>query len=178
MKASGVLRQYRIVGRHLPTAQIGNPPLFRMTIFAPDHIVAKSRFWYFLSKLKKIKKANGEIVEIKEIQESNAADRVKNYGVWLRYNSRTGSHNMYREYRDISTNNAVTSCYRDMGARHRARADSIQIIKVQEIEASKCRRPHVKQFHDSKIKFPLPVRVQRNFHKSRFTTRVPHARLL
>lgn len=173
-----------------------------MTIFAPDHIVAKSRFWYFLSKLKKIKKANGEIVEIKEIQESNAADRVKNYGVWLRYNSRTGSHNMYREYRDISTNNAVTSCCklelfstlfvfciliifyfcssldRDMGARHRARADSIQIIKVQEIEASKCRRPHVKQFHDSKIKFPLPVRVQRNFHKSRFTTRVPHARLL
>ena len=65
-----------------------------------------------------------------------------------------------------------------MGARHRARADSIQIIRVEEVEASKCRRPHIKQFHDSKIKFPLPVRVQRNFHKSRFTTRVPSARLL
>ena len=81
-----------------------------MTIFAPDAIIAKSRFWYFLARLKKIKKANGEIVEIKEIQESNAAKRVKNYGVWLRYNSRTGSHNMYREYRDISTNNAITAC--------------------------------------------------------------------
>lgn len=81
-----------------------------MTIFAPDSVIAKSRFWYFLARLKKIKKANGEIVEIKEIQESNAAKSVKNYGIWLRYNSRTGSHNMYREYRDIATNNAVTSC--------------------------------------------------------------------
>lgn len=65
-----------------------------------------------------------------------------------------------------------------MGARHRARADSIQIIRVEEIESSKCRRPHIKQFHDSKIKFPLPVRTQKNFHANRFTTRVPRARLL
>ncbi|KAI7684847.1 60S ribosomal protein L18a [Sarcoptes scabiei] len=177
MKASG-LRQYRIIGRHVANEKNPNPSLYRMTIFAPDHVVAKSRFWYFLARLKKIKKANGEIVEIKEIQESNAAKRVKNYGIWLRYNSRTGSHNMYREYRDISTNNAVTSCYRDMGARHRARADSIQIISVQEVESKNCRRPHTKQFHDSKIKFPLPTRITRNFHKSRFTTRVPRARLL
>lgn len=35
---------------------------------------------------------------------------------------------------------------RDMGARHRARAHSIQIIRVEEIPASKCRRPHIKQF--------------------------------
>lgn len=38
---------------------------------------------------------------------------------------------------------------RDMGARHRARAHSIQIMKVEEIAASKCRRPAVKQFHVS-----------------------------
>lgn len=36
-----------------------------------------------------------------------------------------------------------------MGARHRARAHSIQIMKVEEIAASKCRRPAVKQFHVS-----------------------------
>lgn len=65
-----------------------------------------------------------------------------------------------------------------MGARHRARADSIQIIRVEAIEASKCRRPHVKQFHQSKIKFPLPQRFGRNFHSPRFTTRRPKARLL
>jgi hypothetical protein len=36
-----------------------------------------------------------------------------------------------------------------MGARHRARAHSIQIMKVEEIAAGKCRRPAVKQFHVS-----------------------------
>lgn len=35
---------------------------------------------------------------------------------------------MYREYRDLSVSGAVTQCYRDMGARHRARAHSIQVI--------------------------------------------------
>lgn len=38
---------------------------------------------------------------------------------------------------------------RDMGARHRARAHSIQIMKVQIIPANKCRRPAIKQFHVS-----------------------------
>lgn len=36
-----------------------------------------------------------------------------------------------------------------MGARHRARAHSIQIMKVQVIAANKCRRPAIKQFHVS-----------------------------
>ena len=36
---------------------------------------------------------------------------------------------------------------RDMGARHRARASAIQIIKVEVVPANKCRRPNVKQFH-------------------------------
>lgn len=61
-----------------------------MTIFAPDHVIAKSRFWYFLKKLKKVKKANGEVVHVKEVQEKDPARRVKNYGIWLRYQSRTG----------------------------------------------------------------------------------------
>lgn len=32
-----------------------------MRIFAPNPVSAKSRFWYFLKKLKKVKKAVGEI---------------------------------------------------------------------------------------------------------------------
>ena len=52
---------------------------------------------------------------------------VKNIGIWLRYDSRSGTHNMYREYRDLTVSGAVTQCYRDMGARHRARAHSIQV---------------------------------------------------
>lgn len=33
-----------------------------MRIFAPNHVVAKSRFWYFVSQLRKMKKASGETV--------------------------------------------------------------------------------------------------------------------
>ena len=66
---------------------------------------------------------------------------------------------MYREYRDLTVSGAITQCYRDMGARHRARAHAIQIIRVETVEAGKTRRPLVKQMHDSKIKFPLPCRL-------------------
>ena len=32
---------------------------------------------------------------------------MKNYGIWVRYMSRTGFHNMYKEYRDTTLNGAV-----------------------------------------------------------------------
>jgi ribosomal protein L20A (L18A) len=37
---------------------------------------------------------------------------VQNFGIWLRYDSRSGTHNMYREYRDVTVNGAITQCYR------------------------------------------------------------------
>ena len=36
-------------------------------------------------------------------------------------------------YRDLTVSGAITQCYRDMGARHRARAHSIQIIRSEDI---------------------------------------------
>merc|ERR1712053_34044 len=114
-----------------------------------------------LSKLRKVKKANGEIVSVERKFEKKPMS-IKNFGIWLRYDSRSGTHNMYREYRDMNVCDAVTQCYRDMGARHRARAHSIQILRVEKVDASKTRRPLVKQMHDSKIKFPLPSRVQKS----------------
>jgi large subunit ribosomal protein L18Ae len=38
-----------------------------MIIFAPNTTVAKSRYWYFLRGLKKVKKATGEIVSVKQV---------------------------------------------------------------------------------------------------------------
>lgn len=172
------LRQYKVVGRKLPSEKDPNPPLYRMTVFAPDHVVAKSRFWYFLRQLRKMKKATGEIVEIREVRDKKRLNRVKNYGIWLRYNSRTGTHNMYREYRDMSVSEAVTQCYRDMGARHRARADSLQIIRIEEIAASKTRRPHMKQFHDYGLKFPHPIKYVPDHKAPRFTSKRPVAKIL
>uniref|UniRef100_A0A2K6QKI1 60S ribosomal protein L18a n=1 Tax=Rhinopithecus roxellana TaxID=61622 RepID=A0A2K6QKI1_RHIRO len=160
------MKTHKVVGRCLPTPKCHTPPLYRMRIFAPNPVVAKSRFWYFVSQLKKMK-SSGETVYCGQVFEKSPL-RVKNFGIWLLCDSRSG------EYRKLTTAGAVAQCYRDAGARHRTRARSIQIMKVGEIVASKCRRPAVKQFHDSKIKFPLPRRVLRRQHKPRFTTKRPN----
>ncbi|KAL1460874.1 hypothetical protein WDU94_012813 [Cyamophila willieti] len=172
MKAKGMLKEYEVIGRKLPTDKERITPLYKMRIFAPDDIVAKSRFWYFLRQLKKFKKSTGEIVQLKLVSEKSPT-KIKNFGIWLRYDSRSGTHNMYREYRDLSVSGAVTQCYRDMGARHRARAHSIQIIKLEVVKASACRRPLVKQFHDSRIRFPLPKRIQHVNRMNMFSSRRP-----
>ncbi|CAH3195446.1 unnamed protein product, partial [Porites evermanni] len=167
------LKEFEIIGRALPTEKNSSPPLYKMRIFAPDEVIGKSKYWYFVSKLKKIKKSTGEIVSCRRIYEKKPL-QIKNFGVWLRYDSRSGTHNMYREYRDLTVASAVTSCYRDMAARHRARGSSIQIMKVDVIPANKCRRPHVKQLHNSKIKFPLPHRVIKSHFKSKFVAKRPN----
>lgn len=59
-----------MIGRHLPTEAQPTPTLYRMTIFAPNVSVAKSRYWYFLRGLKKVKKATGEIVSVKEVRQT------------------------------------------------------------------------------------------------------------
>jgi len=53
-----------------------------MRIFAPNPIVAKSRFWYFLGKLRKIKKANGEIISLNVVSfrsRHSGTTRTKTY---------------------------------------------------------------------------------------------------
>lgn len=53
--------------------------------------------------------------------------KVKNFGIWIRYDSRSGTHNMYKEYRELSRVAAVDALYQDMAARHRARFRSIHV---------------------------------------------------
>lgn len=60
-------QEYQVIGRHLPSEANPTPKIYRMRIFAPNDVVAKSRFWYFLGKLRKIKKANGEIISLNQV---------------------------------------------------------------------------------------------------------------
>lgn len=119
------------MGRHLPSEANPTPKLYRMRIFANNDVVAKSRFWYFLSMLRKVKKTNGEIVSLNVIHEKRP-QKVKNFGIWIRYDSRSGTHNMYKEYREMSRTAAVDSLYQDMAARHRARFRSVQVCQREE----------------------------------------------
>merc|ERR1712093_26144 len=91
----GRLAEYQVIGRKLPSDKDASPKLYRMRVFAPNEVVAKSRFWYYLRKLRKVKKAAGELVAVNLISEKKPL-KVKNFGIWLRYDSRSGTHNMYR----------------------------------------------------------------------------------
>ena len=162
-----VMRHYNVIGRKAPTDNEPNPQLYRMQIFAENEVTAKSRFWYFLHQYKKMKKTTGEILSVNEIVEKNARI-VKNYAVWLRYNSRSGTHNMCKEFRDTTLVGAVNQLYNEMAGRHRARRDSIQIIKHAIIGAKDCNRVSLKQYHNSKVKFPLVhrrPRVEKKYRK-------------
>ncbi|KAI3324824.1 ribosomal protein L18ae [Xylariaceae sp. AK1471] len=167
------LQEYQVIGRHLPTEANPTPKLYRMRIFAPNEVVAKSRFWYFLMKLKKVKKANGEIVTLNKIAEKNPL-RVKNFGIWIRYDSRSGTHNMYKEYRELSRTDAVEALYSDMAARHRARFRSIHILRVIEIEKTDdIKRPYIKQLLSKDLSFPLPHRIPRISNSKVFSATRP-----
>mmetsp|Transcript_7883 Transcript_7883/g.12737 ORF Transcript_7883/g.12737 Transcript_7883/m.12737 type:complete len:177 (+) Transcript_7883:148-678(+) len=148
------VKHFQVIGRKAPTDADPAPQLYRMQIFAPNKVTAKSRFWYFLHQYKKMKKTTGEILSVNEITEKNARI-VKNYAITLRYHSRTGTHNMCKEYRDTTLVGAVHQMYQEMAGLHRARKASIQIISTAIIPASECKRPSVLQFHDSKIRFPI-----------------------
>jgi len=152
-----------------------------MKLFADNDHAAKSRFWYFLHRFPgtKLKKTTGEILDVTEIFEKRTG-YVKNIAIWLRYNSRSGTHNMYKEYRATSVCDAVDAMYAEMAGRHRARNRSIQIIKYAVLPFSQkdetgarnvvLRRPHTIQMCDGNIKFPLAHRIQRPAVKSQKAT--------
>ena len=60
--------QYQVVGRHVPTDAHPEPEVFRMKLWALDDVKARSKFWYFMSRLKKVKKANGQIIACNEVR--------------------------------------------------------------------------------------------------------------
>ena len=66
-KAKGELREYTVIGRKLPTEKDPVTPIWKMQIFASNDVIAKSRFWYFVSMLRRVKKSSGEILSIKEV---------------------------------------------------------------------------------------------------------------
>lgn len=167
------LHQYHVVGRMIPgkggSEAEEETAVYRMRIFAPNEVVAKSRFWYFLRKLKRVKKANGEILAVNEIHE-RVISTVKIFGVWLRYKSRSDTVNMYKEYRDVRATGAIEQMYMEMSGRHRARWSSIHVLKIEEVAPEDARRPNTLQFMDDDLKFPLPHSRPRASEKSKRPT--------
>eukprot|EP00008_Paramoeba_atlantica_P001048 CAMPEP_0201503150 /NCGR_PEP_ID=MMETSP0151_2-20130828/84509_1 /ASSEMBLY_ACC=CAM_ASM_000257 /TAXON_ID=200890 /ORGANISM="Paramoeba atlantica, Strain 621/1 / CCAP 1560/9" /LENGTH=175 /DNA_ID=CAMNT_0047896787 /DNA_START=469 /DNA_END=996 /DNA_ORIENTATION=- len=170
------IQEFQVIGRAKPTEANPTPKIFRMRLFAPDDVRARSRFWYFLGRVERLKKTNGEVLACNQIFEKKP-EKVKNFVVWLTYQSRSGIHNCAKEYRDTTRCGAVDQMYMDFASRHRARFRTIHIRDVVEVAPSQCKRTAVTQFHDSKLKFPLPHRLQRapsRQRRSRFLASRPN----
>ena len=86
---------------------------------------------------------------------------MKNFGIWLRYNSRSGTHNMYKEYRDVTLLGAVKQCYQEMAGTHRARDRSIQIIKTAVVDDKHLKIHQNVMYTHKNLKFALPHRQYR-----------------
>ena len=173
-----VYHEYQVIGRKQPTEKEPQPKIYRMKIFAKNPILARSKFWHFLSYTKKVKRSNGEIISCNEIYERSPRV-IKNFGIFLRYDSHNLTHNIYKEYRDSSRNGAVTQLYSDMAGQYGSSANDIQIISLDTVASNKTRRPQTKQFINGKISFPLPHRIikkERKF-KSHFHGKRPQTHL-
>merc|ERR1712013_766074 len=144
------------------------PKIYRMRLFAKNTVLAKSRFWYFMKKINKAKKSGGELLAVNELFDRDPT-KVNNYGIWLRYESRTNTHNMYKEFRDVTINGAIGKLYCEMASRHRADPGTIQIINTAVLKASECRRDAVTEMHDSKLKFPIVRKIPKVAKRFRTT---------
>ena len=98
-----------------------------------------------MKRQNKVRKCQGEIVSVSEIFERNT-NSVKNYGIVLKYRTRTDIVNMYKEYRSNSLCGAVGQMYSEMAGRHSARGDSIHIIKTVVVPDNKVMRANTQQY--------------------------------
>merc|ERR1719487_1489566 len=147
------IRQYYIVGRRLPSDKTPEPTLYRLRIFAANEVLARSKFWYHMKRQHKVRRIQGEIVSTSEITEKKSTS-LKNFGIFLRYDTRTHTVNMYKEYRDVSLCGAVAQMYLEMSGRHSARSETIQIIRTSRLENKDLKRAANIQMADGNLKFP------------------------
>ncbi|KAJ9440381.1 60S ribosomal protein L18a-1, partial [Diplonema papillatum] len=163
-----------VVGRHKPTPANPSPKLFRHQCFAPNHVVAKTKFWKFMREYHKVKRANGEVFGVRELKEKHP-NSIKNFAVQLRWYSRTGPVNTSKEMRDTHLSRAVSRIFNCMAGQHRASFSNIQVIRTTTKKAAACRSPAVTQFHNGAVRFPLihRVRVPKKSKRAALLARAP-----
>jgi len=170
------VHHYELVGRAAPTEKIPVPKIFKMKLFAKNPVIARSKFWYFMKRINCAKRSGGQILRQVELFDKSPT-KVSTYGIWLRYESRTDTHNMYKEYRATTINGAISQMLSEMSGRHRAQSAAIQIRNTAVIPDAAVRRPHVLQMLPKKLKFPVirrtplqPKSEKKLYRAKRYTT--------
>ena len=114
-------------------------------------------------------------MSVSEIFEKKT-NSIKNFGIVLKYLTRKDYVNMYREYRDVTLNGAVSQMYQEMSGRHSARHECIHIIKTVVLQNSELKRNKTIQFTKTSLRFPKLTSIKRaptSAHKSTFNASRP-----
>ena len=170
-------RCFLIYGRALPTEKCPQPQVVCTRIYAANAVLARSKFWKLNLTKFGLRKSKGELLRVQEVFESGRTI-AKNFGIFLKYRSTVGVHNVFKEYRDTTINGAINQMYDEMGGNHRISRERIDIISVSELakEQLRERKPRALIFADAKaVKYPLWKRTARptnpkfraTFHTSR-----------
>merc|ERR1712048_1127325 len=153
---------------------MGDPTCYRIRVFAKNAVIARSHFWYEMKRQNKVRKCQGEIINVSEIFE-RSTNSVKNFGIVFKYLTRNDYVNMYKEYRDVSLCGAVAQLYTEISGRHSGRHECLHIIKTVELADSDVKRNNVQQYAAG-AKFPKLTQVKRPptaAHKSTFVATRP-----
>merc|ERR1712032_495172 len=159
----------------LPSEADADPTCYRIRVFAKNIVLARSQFWYEMKRQNKVRKCQGEIVSVSEIFERKVHS-IKNYGIVLKYLTRTGIVNMYKEYRDNTLCGAVSQMYTELAGRHSARADSVHIIKTVIQPDKDVLRDQIRQYTKTSLRYPkftIAKRAPTASHKNLFTATRP-----
>ena len=151
-------RRFIVIGRSLPTEENPTPEIIVVRVYARNQVFARSQFWKTNRVINKIKKSQGEVLKIQEIFEAGKV-KARNYGIFLKYRSRTGVHNCFKEYRDINLKGAINQMYNEMGGNYKANNERVEIIRTVEITNEKdlrIRNPRCRQWMNTEeIMFPV-----------------------
>lgn len=152
------MKEYRIHGSAMPTDDNPRPQVFVATVFAKNHVFAKSRFFKILEKKHKIKASRGLVISCEAVPEP-AFKEVKNYGIKFVYHSRNGTHNSYKECRAVSRCSAIEYVLREVAGRHRLKGSAVDVISVDVVPDDELRRAKTMEFAREDVEFPVFTKI-------------------
>lgn len=148
------INEFKIQGGKKPTESDPQPQLFVANVFAPNSVVAESKFWKILSTQYKIKQTNGMIARNEVVEQDNDFI-VKNYGVRFTYRTRTGLLNGYKEIRHINKTLAIESLYNEFGSKHKLNQHEFYIVEIKQLADSEVTKAKILSYVGDDVKFPI-----------------------
>lgn len=155
MSHKTLFKEYKVYASKTPTEKEAQPQIFVSNIYAKNVVQARSKMSQILNKKHKIKPTNAVFLKVEEIPNGNDEYQIKNYGIQYVFQSRTGIHNMYKEFRGLSKCDVVGMLYQDMAGKHKAKECALKIVEVKELKNEDLKRLNVIQFTKDNVAFPL-----------------------